>query len=66
MSWHTSAAKVPTVAEAHQRACGGTFRDEKGTWRVCHLVDRHAGRHAGPTVEEFEAADARDETQVRS
>lgn len=59
MSYHTSVAKPPTVAEAHQHACGGTFRDDDMVWRVCHLVARHAGKHRGPTVEEFEAAEAK-------
>lgn len=58
MSGTRNAARVPTVAEAHQPACGGTFRDDDGVWRVCHLVERHGGKHKGPTVEEFEAASA--------
>lgn len=57
----------PKVAEAHQEACGGTFRDGEGVWRVCNLVVRHAGPHKGPTVEEFEAkerGDADGKTEV--
>jgi hypothetical protein len=65
MSWHKSVAKAPVVAEAHQAACGGTFRDDDGTWRVCNLVERHAGKHKGPTVEEFEAANPPAQTEVR-
>lgn len=66
MSWHTSAARPPKVAEAHQPACGGTFRDDDGVWRVCNLIERHGGRHAGPTVREFEAGESNKETEVGS
>lgn len=65
MSWHKNVARTPVVAEAHQATCGGTFRDDDSVWRVCNLVERHAGKHKGPTVEEFEASEASDQTEVQ-